>query len=271
MCAKMTIRTKAGDTAETGAATPKPKAASKKASTGALPAVDQENAKKAGTGDPSTGDPSASPAPNATASSPEPAAAPSGIALPGVAGISALRKPTPSRSPGTKEVIPFEWKVVGRSAHTTLVLFKSIERKDAEAHFERLRSDGYYKDLAILANNAKIVQPKGHPKPSTKSEKTTKSGKATKSVKPAKAAPSITLIKIKAVVATTTKAAAPKAKASIRGGASVKAKTTAKTTGKAKAKTKAKTKVKTKAAPKKRAAKATASSKSTKKTAAKKR
>ena len=61
---------------------------------------------------------------------------------------------------GSKDVVPFAWKVIGVSESTTLVLFKSSERAEAEAQLVRLSGDGYYTDLRIVDIDAKIVQPK---------------------------------------------------------------------------------------------------------------
>lgn len=67
----------------------------------------------------------------------------------------------PARKPlGTKEVIPFAWKVIGLSGEMVLTLFKSIEKEDSEAHLARLGKDGAYKDLRLVEADFKIVQPK---------------------------------------------------------------------------------------------------------------
>jgi len=65
------------------------------------------------------------------------------------------------RSLGVKEVIPFAWKLIGRSGDLFLTLFKAIEREDVEAQLERVRAEGYYVDLRVLEANAPIKQPKG--------------------------------------------------------------------------------------------------------------
>ena len=62
------------------------------------------------------------------------------------------------KGPGAKEVIPFEWKLVGESRGLTITLFKAIEREEVEAHLLRLQADGYYKKLRILDNNTKLKQ-----------------------------------------------------------------------------------------------------------------
>ncbi len=63
------------------------------------------------------------------------------------------------RAPGTKEVIPFVWKLIGESRGAILTLFKSVERDEVESQFERLRRDGYYANLRILDVNEKVEQP----------------------------------------------------------------------------------------------------------------
>ena len=81
---------------------------------------------------------------------------------------------------GSKEVVPFAWKVIGTSGDTVLILFKAVERADAEAQLTRLSSDGYYKDLRIVEIDAKIVQPrpaKTRRSAAKSSEKTTKAKK----------------------------------------------------------------------------------------------
>ena len=68
------------------------------------------------------------------------------------------------RALGTKEPIIFKWKLIGTSNNMTLTLFKSVEREDVEAQFERTQKEGYYTDLKILDVDAKVdhpVQPKG--------------------------------------------------------------------------------------------------------------
>jgi hypothetical protein len=66
----------------------------------------------------------------------------------------------PKKPLGTKEVIPFEWKLVGYTGGTAVTLFKAVDRQDVEVQYERILKDGYYKDLKILDINAKVVQPK---------------------------------------------------------------------------------------------------------------
>ena len=69
--------------------------------------------------------------------------------------------PAPGRRPGAaKEVPAFCWKVVGYSHGIPLVLFKSVEKEDAEAQFRRYREERYYRDLAIHPIDVKIPLPK---------------------------------------------------------------------------------------------------------------
>lgn len=68
------------------------------------------------------------------------------------------KAPGVRRGPGAKEVIPFEWKVVGEARGLTLTLFKAIEREEVEAHLARLTNDGYYKKLRILDNSTRVKQ-----------------------------------------------------------------------------------------------------------------
>ena len=100
---------------------------------------------------------------------------------------------TTKKALGSKEVAPFEWKVIGTSGDTVLILFKSVERADAEAQLTRLSSDGYYKDLRIVEIDAKIVQPrpaKTRRSAAKSSEKTTKAKKVAGS-KVSKAKPAV--------------------------------------------------------------------------------
>lgn len=90
----------------------------------------------------------------------------------------AVKKPL-----GVKEVIPFKWKLVGKSQQMTLTLFKAVEREDVEAQLERIRKEGYYTDLRILEADAKIDQPKpagkvAKPAPARAEKSASKSGKA---------------------------------------------------------------------------------------------
>lgn len=61
---------------------------------------------------------------------------------------------------GVKEVIPFEWKLVGSSGGLVLTLFKAIERVDVEAQMERVDREGFYKDLRVLPANEPLKQVK---------------------------------------------------------------------------------------------------------------
>jgi len=63
------------------------------------------------------------------------------------------------RALGVKEPIIFKWKLIGTSHNATLTLFKSVEREDVDAQFERTQREGYYTDLKILDADAKVEQP----------------------------------------------------------------------------------------------------------------
>ncbi len=67
--------------------------------------------------------------------------------------------PKIKRAPGTKEIIPLVWKLVGMSDGMPVTLLKCTDREDAEAQMERLRNERYYEDLAIYDIDAKIVVP----------------------------------------------------------------------------------------------------------------
>ena len=82
----------------------------------------------------------------------EKAAAPA--KTPGVA--PATKKPL-----GTKEVIPFEWKLIGESEGMILTLFKAVDRAEVEAQMERVQREGYYTNLRILEADVPLKQP--HP------------------------------------------------------------------------------------------------------------
>lgn len=150
-------------------------------------------------------------------------------------------KPTAARrAPGTKEVIPFVWKLVGESRGAILTLFKSVERDEVESQLERLRRDGYYTDLRILDVNEKIEQP----------------ASAKKQLKAAKKVATKTTARTSKAVRATTKTARPKGV--------VKARSASRTTVATKMAKKSKA---TPRKPKKKAA----SAKSTKKRSARKR
>ena len=144
---------------------------------------------------------------------------------------SATPAPVPKKPIGVKEVPAFEWKLVGLSCGVRVTLFKAVERPDVEAQLGRLRKDGYYKELEILDNDAKVTQPKSA---------TTK--KATK----AKAKPTPAKKKTSETASTAAKAKkkpapARKVKTASKSPAKPAPKSPAKTALKAKKKTKAKT------------------------------
>ncbi len=76
------------------------------------------------------------------------------------AAESAPAPAVPRKAPGTKEVIPFEWKLIGDAGGLVLTLFKAVERDEVEAQMERLQRDDYYKNLRILGNLEKVKQPR---------------------------------------------------------------------------------------------------------------
>ena len=78
------------------------------------------------------------------------AVAPSATGKPGV---------TVHRSSTAKEVIPFEWKLIGESEGFALTLFKSIEREDVDAQFERVQRDGYDHQARVIGR-PRMANPK---------------------------------------------------------------------------------------------------------------
>lgn len=104
--------------------------------------------------------------------------------LKGAKAIDAI--PAGKKSLGQKEVIPFEWKLIGDAEGYSLTLFKAIEREEVEAQYERVQKEGYYKNLKILTNDEKVAQTKTAKKAKkavestkTKATATTKFGKTT--------------------------------------------------------------------------------------------
>lgn len=83
---------------------------------------------------------------------------PQTVPLKGAKAIDAI--PAGKKSLGQKEVIPFEWKLIGDAEGYSLTLFKAIEREEVESQFERVQKEGYYKNLKILTNDAKVPQTK---------------------------------------------------------------------------------------------------------------
>ena len=90
------------------------------------------------------------------------------------------------RGPGTKEVIPFCWRLIGESDGFILTLFKSVDRDEAEAQLKRARADGYYVNLRVVDVNEKIKQP-ASAKAAVEIKTTAKSGKPKTTAKAAKA------------------------------------------------------------------------------------
>ena len=187
--------------------------------------------------------------PAATTAAPSAAATPSAPATP-VAGGVPVRKPG-RRAPGAKEVIPFAWKLIGTSGDLTVTLFKAIEKVEVEAQLERLRRDGYYRNLTVLDVDAVVTQPvvaKKSARAKKPSAKTTPSGKASAPAKTS--APSAPAKKKRSPAKTgATVSAAPgkKKSASPKSVLPAKPKTSAKKTSSASATAKPKKKSKPKA------------------------
>lgn len=74
---------------------------------------------------------------------------------PGVVGAGPGRKPL-----GAKEIIPFKWKLIGKSSGLFVTLFKAVEQEEVQAQFDRLQREGYYTELQIVDVNAKVEQSK---------------------------------------------------------------------------------------------------------------
>ncbi len=81
--------------------------------------------------------------------------APEVVVLKEPAGPTAGRKAL-----GGKEVIPFKWKLIGKSGDYTITLFKSVEREDSDGQLDRLRKEGYYTELQVVDVDTKVEQPK---------------------------------------------------------------------------------------------------------------
>lgn len=81
--------------------------------------------------------------------------------VPAPPALPGNKAPAPvGRKPaGVKEVIPFEWKLVGESHELALTLFKAIVREDVDAQFERVHREGYYRNLRVLGIDEKVEQP----------------------------------------------------------------------------------------------------------------
>lgn len=132
---------------------------------------------------------------------------------------------TGKRPLGTKEVIPFEWKLVGVSQGIVLTLFKAVERADVDAQYERVKREGYYTDLRILNINEEVKQPKP-PKPAAKDTTVRRTRRTAKTTKkpPVKAAKGKHTVKAAAAPSAAKKSAK---KANVKG-ASKKKKASAK-------------------------------------------
>lgn len=176
-----------------------------------------------------------------------------------VATDSAARLPSAStKKPlGAKEVIPFKWKLIGISGGMALTLFKSVEREDVDAQYERVRKEGHYADLRILDIDAKVAHPNP---PKVRKERVRNVKKVVETKKPA--ARIVVTLKARAKAKPEAMAAAkakPKAKAAAeakpaRKTAKSVARSRTKVASKATAKTGSKTTKKKKPSPKKKAA-----------------
>ncbi len=177
---------------------------------------------------------------------------------------------TAHRSSTAKEVIPFEWKLVGESEGFALTLFKSVEREDVDAQFERVNRDGYYSNLRILGADDKVKQPT-----SAKARKARQTAKVTKEVEAAVEARLAAEAGAKAakVAKKSVPVRAAKAPTKAKAVKSVKPKVKAKVKAKPKAKprTKPKAKGKAKSKPAKKSAPAAKSKSKAKAKARKKR
>jgi len=124
----------------------------------------------------------------------------------------------PKRGPGTKEVVPLAWKLVGISDGMPVTLLKCIDRAEAEAQLERLQSERYYSELAIYEIDAEVPVPASAVKARDKAIGEAMSEVAIKSERPRtkarspKAAPAAP-VKAKPAAAKIAKAAPTKAKA----------------------------------------------------------
>jgi len=76
------------------------------------------------------------------------------------AATGATPSPPPRRQLGVKEPIIFKWKLLGSAGDVVLTLFKSTERDDVDAQFERVQREGYYKNLEVVEADAKVAQTK---------------------------------------------------------------------------------------------------------------
>ena len=173
----------------------------------------------------------------------------------------------PARRPlGTKEVIPFAWKVIGVSGEMVLTLFKSIEKEDSEAHLARLGKDGVYRNLRLVEADYKISQPKSVRAVFAANEKKAKTNAPTKKDKKKKARATTATITIKLAKKTTTTTAAKKTKKTVRAATTKKKKKVKKAAKKSTSRT-----VKAKKSAKQAVKKKTTTKSSRKKTKAKKK
>ena len=150
------------------------------------------------------------------------------LVIPPIVGVpaSAPGGPVPGRkSLGVKEPIVFMWKIVGRSGHMNVTLFKSVEREEVETQIERLTRDGYYTHLQILEATAKVEQP---PQPKEVKKAKVREAPVKSPERPAAAKSTPLRIPGKPVEPKKTKKGKPAEKSSTKSSKTAKAKTTSK-------------------------------------------
>lgn len=164
-------------------------------------------------------------------------------------GAGTGNAPVGKKTLGQKEIIPFEWKLIGESSGCFLTLFKAIELDEVEAQMERVRREGYYKNLKILSNTDKIVQSKTGLKVKLAATDSKKEAKSLKTAKFSKASNKVSIIKIsmKPSIKKKLMEAEKKAKKAKKAKKVAKKKTTAKKAAKVKKTTTKKKAVKKKA------------------------
>lgn len=95
------------------------------------------------------------------------------------------------KAPGSKDVIPFKWKLVGKSRGVVLTLFKAVEREEVEAQLRRACAEGYYANVRILDIDARVGPPPRAPsaKPDAKARKRAATKTGTEAQKTKRATP----------------------------------------------------------------------------------
>jgi hypothetical protein len=64
----------------------------------------------------------------------------------------------PRKSAFSKEAIPFQWKIVGKSGGLNVVLSKHVEQESAEKELVRLTETGMYQNLVLMPIGAAVTQ-----------------------------------------------------------------------------------------------------------------